>query len=97
MPTLMHASETWVWQKRHNKNRLTAVKMVHPRKVTGKTRKGKARNERVLNECGVKESVVSRVGKGILHWFSRVEQMNSEQLTMGVYNGNVVDGRNDSG
>ena len=77
VPVLMYGSETWVWQKRH-RSRITACEMRYLRGVCGVTRRDCVRNEQVLEECGVKENVVQKMGKSALRWFGQVERMKDE-------------------
>ena len=79
VPVLMYGSETWVWQKRH-RSRITACEMRYLRGVRGVMRRDCVRNEQVLEECGVKENVVQKVGKSALRWFGHVERMKERRI-----------------
>src|ERR1043166_7404688 len=70
--------------------------MRYLRGVCGVTRRDCVRNEQVLEECGVKENVVQKVGKSALRWFGHVERMKDEELLKRVYVGRV-DGKRGRG
>ena len=59
---------------RRDRSRITACEM-----------RDCVRNEQVLEECGVKENVVQKVGKSALRWFGHVERMKDEELLKRVY------------
>src|ERR1043166_5546947 len=88
VPVQMYGSDTWVWQKRH-RSHITACEMRYLRGVCGVTRGDCVRNEQVLEDCGVKENVVQKVGKSALRWFGHVERMKDEELSKRVYVGRV--------
>jgi hypothetical protein len=41
------------------------------------------------NECGVKESIISKYENGVLKWFGNVERMGDERIAKQVLNGSV--------
>jgi hypothetical protein len=47
------------------------------------------RNTWVRNECGVKESIISKYENGVLRWFGHVERMGDERIAKQVLNGSV--------
>ena len=85
----MYGSESWTVNEREV-NKVCTVEMAHLRSMTGKTLKDRVRNEWVLNECGVKESVKVKVQRSVMRWFGHIERMNEDRLTKRVYKGNVT-------
>ncbi|GBP12759.1 hypothetical protein EVAR_6092_1 [Eumeta japonica] len=45
----------------------------------------------ILELCGLKEVVVTRVERGMLRWFGHLEKMNDSRLTEQIYRANVCD------
>ena len=76
-------------QQRKHKSRITAMEMQYLRAVCGKTRRDRVRNDWVLEQCAIKDSVVDRMGRATLRWFSHIERINEERLTRRIYVGNV--------
>lgn len=84
VPTLLYGSESWVCQKRHL-SKVNAVGMDYLRRVCGKNRRDRVRNDWVLDNCGVSENIEVKYDKGMLRWFGHVERMNDGRLTKQIY------------
>ncbi|GBP28602.1 hypothetical protein EVAR_85801_1 [Eumeta japonica] len=91
IPTLMNGTECWVWQKK-NESRINAVVIRSLRSMCGASWKDRCRNSYVRERCGLKEDVVTRVGRGMLRWFGR-QKMNESSLIKQIYRVNVCDGK----
>ena len=57
--------------------------------MCGKTRRDRVRNEKVLEQCNIKDSVDDRMGRATLCWFGHIERINDERLIRRIYVGNV--------
>ncbi|GBP74848.1 hypothetical protein EVAR_55346_1 [Eumeta japonica] len=55
------------------------------------SRKDRCRNSDVRERCGSKEDVVTRVERGTLRWFGRLERMNGSRRTQQIYRANACD------
>ncbi|GBP12987.1 hypothetical protein EVAR_79323_1 [Eumeta japonica] len=92
-PTLMCGSESWVWQKK-NERSIEVVEMRSLRSMYyGVSRKGRCRDSDVGERCGLKEDVVTRVERGMLRRFGRLERMDESGLKKQIYRANVCDGQ----
>jgi hypothetical protein len=60
VPTLMHGSESWVWQKKHTR-RMNSLEMRALRSMIVVKLSNRIRNEMIREECGVKEDVVTKL------------------------------------
>ena len=89
VPTLMYGSESWVWQKRHE-SRVNAVEMRSLRSMSGIKLTDRVRNSVIREKCGLKESIVTRVEKGMLRWFGHVERMDEARICKQIYKGSVL-------
>ncbi|GBP06245.1 hypothetical protein EVAR_3592_1 [Eumeta japonica] len=77
---LMYGIEGWVWQKK-NECRINAVDMRSLRSMCGVSRKDRCRNSDVRERCGLKDDVVTRVGRGVLRRLGPLERANESRLT----------------
>ncbi|GBP06012.1 hypothetical protein EVAR_3262_1 [Eumeta japonica] len=94
MPTLMYGSKSWVWQKK-NDSRINSVEMrslrMSVRSMCGVSQKDRFRNSNVIERCGLKENVVTRVERGMLRWFDHLERTNESKLTKQICRANVCE------
>ena len=88
VPTLMYASETWVWKGNH-RSKVVATEMKYLRSMCGKTRMDRIRNEDIKNTCGVRKDVSEKVCENMLRWFGHVERMDESRLTKVISTGRV--------
>ncbi|MFA0954709.1 RNA-directed DNA polymerase, partial [Klebsiella pneumoniae] len=84
VPTVLYGSESWVCLAEHT-SKVNAVGMSFLRYVCGKTRMDKVRNEWVMSQCGVKETLCERSESNMLRWFGHVGRMGDERIVKQVY------------
>nr|XP_014284774.1 uncharacterized protein LOC106686136 [Halyomorpha halys] len=74
LPTLLYESESWVPLDKHL-SRVTAIEMRYLRRVAGRTRRDRIRNERTRQDVGT-VSIKDTIEKRQLRWFGYLCQMS---------------------
>ena len=82
-PTLMFGSESWTLNE-SQKSRIQAMEMRYLRKVKGKTRMDKIRNEKIREDLEV-ESVTDKLEIQKLKWFGHLIRMNTNRPTKQIW------------
>ncbi|KAF6215611.1 hypothetical protein GE061_010367 [Apolygus lucorum] len=72
-PTLTHSSESWALSSKH-RSRLQAVEMRYLRKVEGKTRRDRVRNQTIRSSLDV-QPLQTKIEEAQLRWFGHVVRM----------------------
>ena len=94
-PVLMYGSESWPTQNKHI-SRATAVQMKVLRRIIGKTKRDRIRNERITSELN-QEPIATRIERRQLKWFGHVHRMNEtrkpKQYLIAKPEGNKTRGR----
>ncbi|GBP24026.1 hypothetical protein EVAR_10127_1 [Eumeta japonica] len=79
-PTLMHGSESWVWQKTTD-SRINALEMQFTRNMCGVSLKYRRRDSDVRERYGFKVCVLAGIEEGMLRRFGHLEVMNENRLS----------------
>lgn len=77
LPTLLYGSESWVPLDRHM-SRIQAAEMKYLRRMAGRTRRDRIRNEKIRQDLGVSD-VKHALEKRQLRWFGHVCRMNEDR------------------
>src|SRR6218665_534521 len=70
---LLYGSECWSLRK-EDERRLLVAEMSWLRRIIGRSRREKVRNEQTRQELGAEETVVQKIKKRRLQWFGHVEK-----------------------
>src|SRR6218665_2209584 len=79
VPVLLYGSECWSLRK-EDEGRLLVAEMSWLRRIIGRSRREKVRNEQTREELGTEETVVQKIKKRRLQWFGHVERMEEKRL-----------------
>src|SRR6218665_3186362 len=79
VPVLLYGSECWRLMK-EDERRLLVAEMSWLRRIIGRSRIEKVRNEQTRKEPGAEETVVQKIKKRRLQWFGHVERMEEKRL-----------------
>jgi hypothetical protein len=82
-PILSFASETWVLNKKY-KSKIQTMEMRFLRKVVGKIRRDKIRNERTRRNLGVPPLQI-KIEESQLRWAGHVLRMGEERIVWKVF------------
>src|ERR1700733_229235 len=93
---LLYGSECWCLRKEDEK-RLLVAEMSWLRRIRGRSRREKIRNEITRKELGAEETVIDRIRKGRLKWFGHIERMNNNRLPIAALHGHVEGERSRGG
>lgn len=93
-PTILYSSESWTLSGKQ-KTRINAIEMRFLRKIQGKTRRDRIRNETYRQQLKIKP-ICDIIMEGQLRWFGHVCRMPEERLTKRVYE-TKVQGKNKKG
>jgi len=88
IPVLLYGSECWC-MRREDERRLLVAEMSWLRRILGKSRRDKIRNEVTREELGQRETVVDKIRKRRLTWFGHVTRMNDKRLPAAALYGHV--------
>jgi len=88
VPVLLYGSECWILRKEDERILLVA-EMSLVRRIIGRSRREKVRNEQTREELGAEETVVQKIKKRRLQWFGHVERMEEKRLPNAALHGHV--------
>jgi len=88
IPVLLYGSECWC-MRREDERRLLVAEMSWLRRILGRSRRDKIRNEVTREELGQRETVVDKIRKRRLTWFGHVTRMNDKRLPAAALYGHV--------
>lgn len=80
VPITLYGTESLALQDKHL-SRITAVEMRCMRRMIGKTRRDRIRNERIREEVGQKRTIVNKIEERQLKWYGHVRRMGDERKT----------------
>jgi hypothetical protein len=83
IPTLLYGSESWIITEKQKQNIQTA-EMKYLRRVIGKTRRDKIRNEMIKMNLGT-QPLQNKMEQAQLRWFGHLNRMDEERLTEQVW------------
>src|SRR6218665_1486455 len=88
---LLYGSECWSLRKEDERIRLLVAEMSWLRRIIGRSRREKVRNEQTREELGAEETVVQKIKKRRLglQWFGHVERMEEKRLPNAALHGHV--------
>src|ERR1700733_15187009 len=66
--------------RKEDERRLLVAEMSWLRRIRGRSRREKIRNEITRKELGAEETVLERIRKGRLKWFGHIARMNNNRL-----------------
>ena len=78
-PVLMYGSECWCLRK-EDERRILVAEMSWLRRIAGRTRRDRIRNEVIRKELGQRETLVDKIRKRRLTWFGHVVRMDDKRL-----------------
>src|SRR5258708_30196760 len=78
VPTLIYGNESWTLNKRME-SRVQACEMRYLRKIVGKRRIDKIRNDVIRNQIGV-EKLGDKIERSQLRWYGHVQRMPDNRL-----------------
>lgn len=87
-PVLLYGSECWCLRK-EDEQRLLVAEMSWLRRIIGRSRREKIRNEKTREELGVDETIVEKIKKRRLRWFGHVRRMAKQRLPNAALHGHV--------
>ena len=87
-PVLLYGSECWCLRK-EDERRLLVAEMGWLRRIIGRSRREKIRNEETREELGAEETIVEKIRKRRLRWFGHVRRMGGERLPNAALHGHV--------
>src|SRR6218665_3861363 len=79
LPVLLYGSECWSLRE-EDERMLLVAEMSWLRRIIGRSRREKVRNEQTREELGAEETVVQKIKKRRLQWFGHVERMEEKRL-----------------
>src|SRR6218665_2430149 len=79
IPLMMYGSEFWCLRK-EDERRILVAEMSWLRRILGRSRRNKKRNEANRKEVGQEVSLVSKIKKRRLAWFGHVTRMEGNRL-----------------
>ena len=88
MPVLLYGLECWCLH-REDERRLLVAEMSWLRRILGRSRRERIRNEKTREDLGVKETVIDKIRKRRLTWFGHVTRMDVRRLPAAALHGNV--------
>jgi len=83
LSVLMYVSECRTLRKEEER-RLLVAEMTWLRRIRGRSRREKIRNEKTREELGAEETVIEKIKRGRLTWFGHVERMEGKRLPNAV-------------
>lgn len=84
VPITLYGMESLALQDKHL-SKITAIEMKCMRRIAGKTRRDRWRNERIRDEVGHKKTIVSLVEERQLKWYGHVRRMGEERKAKQVF------------
>ena len=88
LPVLLYGAECWCL-RREDERRLLVAEMSWLRRILGRGRRDRIRNEVTREELGQKETVVDKIRKRRLTWFGHVTRMEDKRLPAAALHGHV--------
>src|SRR6218665_1412303 len=85
---LLNGSECWSLRK-EDERRLLVEEISWLRRIIGRSRREKVRNEQTSEELGAEETVVQKIKKSRLRWIGHVERMEEKRLPNAALHGHV--------
>ena len=79
LPVLMYESECWTLRK-EDERRLLVAEMTWLRRIRGRSRRERIRNEKTKEELGAEEMVIKKIKRRRPTWFGHVERMEGKRL-----------------
>src|ERR1700733_6906972 len=79
VPVLLYGSESWCLRK-EDERRLLVAEMSWLRRILGRSRRDRIRNEVTREELGQKETIIDKIRKRRLTWFGHVTRMEGKRL-----------------
>lgn len=79
VPVLLYGAECWTLRK-EDERRILVAEMSWLRRIAGRTRRDRIRNEVTREELGQRETLIDKIRKRRLTWFGHVTRMDSERL-----------------
>jgi hypothetical protein len=87
-PVLLYGSECWCLRK-EDERRLLVAEMSWLRRIMGRSRRERIRNEKTREELGADETIVEKIRKRRLRWFGHVRRMEEQRLPNAALHGHV--------
>ena len=81
LPVLMYGSECWTLRK-EDQRRLLVAEMAWLRRIRGRSRKERIRNEKSREELGAEKTVIEKIERRRPTWFGLVEKMEGKDYQM---------------
>jgi len=75
----MYESECWTLRK-EDERRLLVAEMTWLRRIRGRSRRERIRNEKTKEELGAEEMVIKKIKRRRPTWFGHVERMEGKRL-----------------
>jgi Reverse transcriptase (RNA-dependent DNA polymerase) len=88
IPVLLYGSECWCLRK-EDERRLLVAEMSWLRRIRGRSRRERIRNEITRKELGAEQTVVEKIKKRRLRWFGHVMRMDDKRLPVAALHGHV--------
>ena len=88
IPVLLYGSECWCLRK-EDERRLLVAEMSWLRRILGRSRRERIRNEVTRKELGQNETIIDRIRKRRLTWFGHVTRMDDRRLPTTALYGHV--------
>src|SRR6218665_1467039 len=88
LPVLMHGLECWTMRK-EDERRLLVAEMAWLRRIRGRSRRERIRNEKTREELGADEMVIEKIERRRLTWFGHMERMEGKRLPNAALHGHV--------
>ena len=88
VPVLLYGSECWCL-RREDERRLLVAEMGWLRRIKGRSRRERIRNEKTREELGAEETIVEKIRKRRLRWFGHVERMEGKRLPLAALHGHI--------
>ena len=88
IPVLLYGSECWCL-RREDERRLLVAEMGWLRRIRGRSKRERIRNEKTREELDEEETVVDKIRKRRLRWFGHVERMEGNRLPLAALHGHI--------
>src|SRR6218665_2699607 len=88
LPVLMYGSECWTLRK-EDETRLLVPEMAWLRRIRGRSRRERIRNEKTREELGAEETVIEKIQRRRLTWFGHMKRMEGKRLPNAALHGHV--------
>jgi len=92
LPVLMYGSECWTLRK-EDERRILVAEMAWLRRIRGRSRRERIRNEKTREELGAEETVIEKIKRRRLTWFGYVVRMEGKRIQNAALHGHVREER----